>query len=228
MNDASNGNPRNARQLVPIAENVPATRDPYGRSLDLYGRYGADSVYEGEASEFNIFEYLRILNKHKWLILSIAIAFVFLSSIKTLTETPLYTSQVRLTIDRVSNVVDSPIAPDNDYEYMQTQYEILESNTMAERVVSALNLGQDDDFLKSRESFSIVRSITGLFSPRANDKSLSEKDRAERAMYVVLANRSVEPISGTRLVAVKYTDTDPAPSAENCCRLCRCLCTNEY
>jgi succinoglycan biosynthesis transport protein ExoP len=211
MNDASNGNPGSARQLVPVAEGLPAVKDPYGRSLDLYGRYGASDGFEGEESNFNIFEYLLVLNKYKWLILTIALAFVFLGSIKTLTKTPLYASQVRVTIDRVANVVGGPdTSPGySDYEFMQTQFEILQSRTMAERVVSALNLGQDEDFLKSEESFSIVQSVKGLVSNRASDKRRSEKDRAERAINIVLGNRRVQPVTNTRLVAVKYTDTDP-------------------
>ena len=211
MNDASDGNPGSARQLVPVAEGLPAVRDPYGRSLDLYGRYGTGDFDEGGESNFDILGYLLVLYKHKWLILSIALAFVLLSSIKTLTKTPLYESQVRLTIDRVGNVTGGPdVSPGySDYEYMQTQYKILESRSMAERVVSALNLGQDEDFLTSREPFSISQSVTGLVSNRNSDKKRSEKDRAERAINIVLGNRSVLPLERTRLVAIRYIDTDP-------------------
>src|SRR5262245_28166349 len=54
------------RQLVPIPEGVPALRDPYGR----VSLYGGGLGEEGEQSKLNLFEYIRVLNKHKWLILS--------------------------------------------------------------------------------------------------------------------------------------------------------------
>ena len=55
-----------------------------------------------------IFDYLRIINKRKWLILGITLSFVALSAVRTLMQTPLYTATVRLQIDRnVAKVVES-------------------------------------------------------------------------------------------------------------------------
>ena len=87
MNDlasAPHSDNRNGRQLVPVAEAIPALRDPYGR-LALYGGGIAE---EQELSGLNLFEYWRILYKRKWLILGIAAAFVVLSAIRTLMQTP--------------------------------------------------------------------------------------------------------------------------------------------
>ena len=75
---------RNGRQLVPVAEAVPALRDPYGR-LALYGGGIAE---ESEPSGLNLLEYWRILYKRKWLILGIAAAFVVLGAVRTLMQTP--------------------------------------------------------------------------------------------------------------------------------------------
>ena len=111
----------------------------------------------------------RILNKRKWLILGIAAAFVVLAAVRTLMQTPLYTATVRLQIDRnVAKIVQGdnvmPVEDASDFEFMQTQYELLQSRTMAERVASALRLGDDPDFLKPRE-FSLVGTVMGLLTP---------------------------------------------------------------
>ncbi len=103
MNDVPKENRETARQLVPVAEAVPALRDPYGRSVGLYGESLGD---ESEPSGLDIREYLRILDKRKWLILSIVAAFVVLSAVRTLMQTPLYTATVRLQIDREQRVVE--------------------------------------------------------------------------------------------------------------------------
>ena len=70
-------------------------------------------------------------------------------------EVPLYTATVRLQIDRnVAKIVNTEgVIPveDSDYDFMRTQYELLKSRNMAERVVSALSLGDDPDLLKPRE-----------------------------------------------------------------------------
>jgi hypothetical protein len=86
MNDVPKGDRGTARQLVPVADTVPALRDPYGR-LALYGGSLGD---EAEQSDFNLLEYLRILYKRKWLIISIAAAFVVIGAVKTLMEVPLW------------------------------------------------------------------------------------------------------------------------------------------
>src|SRR5262245_10333849 len=162
MNDVPKGYPESGRQLVAIHETVPALREPYGR-VGLYGRLD----YEAEPSGLNIREYLRVLYKHKWIIISTGVAFFTLSAVRMLTEIHLFSSTVRVQIEREARVIDGPrVTPESsDDEFMQTQYQILEGRTMAERVASALNLGADPDFVKSRSGFSIVGAVMGLLTP---------------------------------------------------------------
>jgi len=134
---------------VPSAQYAPATRDPYSSSVGPYYGPGADS---GPEFQVDLLEYLRILIKRRWLILSIALASVVYATLSTLMQTPLYTSSVRLQIDRsVAKIVEAGnITPveGSDLEFMKTQYELLEGRTMAERVASALKLGEDPDFFR--------------------------------------------------------------------------------
>src|SRR5262245_226783 len=206
MNDVSKGDRENGRQLVSAAGTV-ALRNPYGRSLELYGD---GPGYEAQPSGLNLLEYWRILYKHKWLILSIAVAFAVLSGVRTLMQTPLYTSTVRLQIDRELNVVEGRgnVAPNfSDGEFMRTQFQVIESRTMAERVVSELKLGADADFIRPR-GFSVIGAVMGLLksvAPGAEPKT----DHAAEAAGIVLANRAVNPVPAGRLIDIQYTDTDP-------------------
>ncbi len=157
MNDtrdsAARENGSTAGKLVPAARAVPAVRDPYGQ----VGPYMGGPPDAGPDLRLNLLEYWRILNKRKWLIVSVVGVFVALGALQALMETPLYTATVRLQIDRnVAKIVEggnvTPVEG-QDFEFLRTQYELLQSRAMAERVVSALKLGEDKEFLSSTPTF---------------------------------------------------------------------------
>jgi succinoglycan biosynthesis transport protein ExoP len=206
MNDVPNGD--HSRQLVPVAETLPAPRDPYGR----LGPYGASFGDEVEPSRFDYLEYLRILYKRKWLVLSIAVAFAVLGAVKTLMEVPVYTSTVRIQVDYEPRVVErGDVMPAvNSYEFMQTQVQLLEGRTTAERVVSALKLGEDRDFLEPK-GFSLTGMMMGLLGliPAPSDDERDQAAASRWAVGKVLANRQVVPVMNARLIDVRYTDTEP-------------------
>ena len=82
---------------------LPAQRAPYGP----LGDYGSAPADMGDDLAATLLAYWHILNKRKWLILSIALAAVALGTMRTLMMTPLYTATVRLQIDRnVAKIVE--------------------------------------------------------------------------------------------------------------------------
>src|SRR5262245_1695822 len=88
---------KTAGQLIPAAAHtVPAIIDPYGS----FAGYGPSEADGPRLFGLTVFDYWRFLNKHKWLILTIAAAFAAIAAIRTLMQTPLYTSSVRLQIER--------------------------------------------------------------------------------------------------------------------------------
>jgi len=208
MNDMPKGDRETARQLVPVADTVPALRDPYGR----LGAYGTSPGEDFEQTGINVLDYLRILSRHKWLILAIMVAFGIISAVQKLMETPRYTATVRLQVDREARVVESgEVAPNyTSYEFLQTQYQLLEGRTMAERVVSAQKLGDDSDFLNPK-GFSITGTVMGLLGlVPASSGNNADQAAAERwAVGIVLRNRAVSPIPNSRLIEVSYTGMDP-------------------
>ena len=147
-------------------------------------------------------------------ILSCALGLLSLGGVRTMMMTPLYTSTVRLQIDRnVSKVVESGnITPVEgaDNEFQRTQYELLQSRAMAERVVSALKLGEDESFVKPRE-FSVLGKLRSLFSSRPADTDAAPQSSklSEGAAAIVLLNRTVRPVAGSRLVDISISDPVP-------------------
>ncbi len=196
-------------QLVPVTNLVPARREPYGPVAG----YGDFADMAEEADRWDLLKYWRTFIRHKWLILSIAIAFVALGAVRTLMQTPLYTATARLQIDNPANVVEGgQVTPHDqtDSQSMRTQYELLRSRAMAKRVASSLKLGTDDEFLKPRE-FSLVRAVIDLLDPSASSEASGPKATArERAATgIVWSNVSVWPVAGSRLVDIAYSDPSP-------------------
>ena len=160
MNDQAswpNANPRG--QLIPAAQTLPTTFDPYG---PLAG-YGGLEANAPELVGRKLLEIWRILNKRKWLILSIVAACVALNAVRTLMQTPIYTATVRLQIDPVSNLVSRDNDNDEDVSnFMATQDLVLRSHLMAERVAAALKLSDDANFSRLR-SASVLSTVREYF-----------------------------------------------------------------
>ena len=146
MNDQAtvpDANFEHARQLIPAAQTVPAIHDPYGR---LLGTAQACWMNRSHSVSRSLLEYWRILYKRKWLVLSIVAAFVALNAVRTLMQTPLLyfngssadRQQHAQRLWRAATLMHlSKI-----FEFMQTQYQLLQSRAMADRVASLLKLGK--------------------------------------------------------------------------------------
>jgi polysaccharide biosynthesis transport protein len=194
--------------LVPSPQAPPVARDPYASAVGAYG------VETPSDFKHDLFRYVHLLIKHRWVIVSIVAAAVALGAVMTLMQTPLYTSTVRLQIDRnaAQIVKTGDITPEraDDDEFMGTQYELLRGPAMAERVASALKLGDDSTFFRPRE-FSIIGFVEGVFrsAPVPAEQHSNRADNESAAAEIVLANRFVRPVVRSRLVDISYSDPQP-------------------
>lgn len=155
-------------------------------------------------------EYWRIIYRRRWLVLAIAGVILALGTVRTLMMTPLYTSTVRIQIDRtVAKVVEGGnLTPTEsaDQEFFRTHYELLQSRNLAERVVLSTGLLNNAD-AANRRSAGMLSAISKLFS-RQEEKAKAD-DSVVNAVGMVLDNLNVKPIPGSRLVDVSYTDPVP-------------------
>lgn len=194
--------------LVPLAQALPAARDPYAVPVPYGEAADAPQVFG-----LTLHDYLRILIKRKWLIVSIVGAAIVLGTVSTLMKTPLYTSTVRLQIDpNTAKILQSgDVTPvEGPYgDFMRTQIELLNGPTIAQRVASSLKLADDQSFFAPR-GFSIRHAIARLFGlGRASRQAPPRTARENAAAGIVLGNRVVRPVLGSRLVNVDYSDPNP-------------------
>ncbi len=149
---------------------------------------------------------LRVLYKHKWLIGAVAAACVTLGFLHVLMASKLYTATLRLQIDRgVTHIVESgnvmPLEGVFDIEFYQTQYQLLQSRSLAERVAALSRYSPDLD-----PSAKSTAPGADLPSGRVEPEQAA---RLSAAVGAILAGRAVKPVTGSRLVDVTFTDTDP-------------------
>jgi len=165
----------------------------------------------GTESPAGVAEYWRLAVKHRFLIIGALLASILLGVGATLLMTPIYTSTVTLQIDREAARVlaESDVEPRESMiqgeEFFQTQYGLLRSRSLAERVVDSLGLASSNAFLEQM----------GKTPPERAGGTAAENaaDRREAVLKAVQDNIGVSPVRGSRLVTVSFESPDPQLSA---------------
>jgi polysaccharide biosynthesis transport protein len=112
---------------------------------------------------------------------------------------------------------DKPQSSDSleDNINLQTQANILQSYSLALKVIDDLHLENTEDF---KQTFNPVAWTLDLLTPEAvqdppNARLDDAPHRRDHAVKLFEKHLKVEPQSGTRLIDIKYTSTDPKIAA---------------
>src|SRR5215469_14957505 len=152
---------------------LPSTTARGSRSI-AQAPYGEFVNFNDQEPAFDhrkvIFTYLGLALKYRWLILACCTVALAIGFIVTFTSTPIYRATASVQIDRQApRVVKTDTQPDygDDSErFYQTQYDLLKSRMLAERVASDLNLASESDFLNP-PSTSPWKKLRSLILPSA-------------------------------------------------------------
>jgi uncharacterized protein involved in exopolysaccharide biosynthesis len=113
---------------------------------DEHAHMGLAPASAGNEDEIDLLQYWQVLRDQRWLVLGILGAVVALALVLTLLATPIYRAQTLVQIERESLQVvnvEGVVPSDAGYygdDFYQTQYELLQSRSLALRVVQDLNL----------------------------------------------------------------------------------------
>jgi succinoglycan biosynthesis transport protein ExoP len=157
--------------------------------------------------EPHLSDYLLILRKHMWLILTFVVVVVTLVAIATFRMQPVYVATARIEIDRQnSNIlpfqgVDAYDLMIDTENYIETQSKILTSETMALETIR--NSG-----LSTLPQYS---SPNGPSEAVATGNLANQKSPPELAGF--LASLSVRRVPNSRLMDVNFESTDPQLAA---------------
>jgi capsular exopolysaccharide synthesis family protein len=159
---------------------------------------------DGEDGAFDIAAYWLIILKHRWTIISVLVSALVLGAVVTLLTKPTYTSKITLQIDREAEKVvsreDVTPSDNRDEEFFQTQYGLLKSRALAERVGETLGLMNNDAFEKT---------MRGRPPPASESANL----RRDNVVRLLQTHQDVLPERGSRLVTVGFRSPDPSLSA---------------
>lgn len=161
-------------------------------------------------------DYLRILLKRRWTILTVFVCVVAVASFKTFTATPIYKATVQLLIERQAPRVlldqrdSAPYDPYNE-EFYQTKYKLLESKALAKKVVDKLQLKNNPAY-------------ADMFKKLPPNADEAMKQRAEEALVGTVAGGiEVTPIRQSSLVNVSFSDPDPKFAAQAVNAVAQCF-----
>jgi capsular exopolysaccharide synthesis family protein len=154
-------------------------------------------------------DYLKILQKHKWLMLSFLLTVVTIVTIATFRMQPVYVASARTEIDRESTNIlpfqemsayDVYVDMDN---YIETQAKILQSETLALKTIHSLGLADLPEF-------GGPQSRTAPAMPA--DASFANQRRPP-ALSAFVGRLNVKRVPNSRLLDVTFESGDPQLAA---------------
>ena len=160
-------------------------------------------------------QYIRIATRWRYLIIGITAACVILGLIITLLMTPQYTATAEIEIQREASQVTSFEGVERetsvaDQEFYQTQYGLLQSRTLSERVATQLRLVDSTEFFTM---FGVSGDEPGFEQTGGRYAAAGRDIRQRVAGEILLEHVAVSPTRLSRLVDLNFTSPDPELSA---------------
>ena len=156
--------------------------------------------------EPHLLDYIIILRKHQWLILTFLFTVVTVVTIATFKMKPVYEAAARVEVDKESQV-NMQFPDQSSYDeyvdmdtYIETQAKILESETLAMDTVRSMDLGKYAEFGGSSAATAFGQGGTALRRPAI----LGE----------FLGDLSVKRVPDSRLIEVRFDAENPQLAAE--------------
>src|SRR5713101_3505432 len=157
--------------------------------------------------EPHLYDYLLILRKHQWLILSFLLAVVTIVAIATFRMQPVYVATTRIELDR-ENANILPFQGTDPYEaimdqdnYIETQSKILTSETLALQTIRINGLSARPEFSSPNGPSDAI--AIGSLANQKRPPGLGE----------FLGGLSVKRVPNSRLMDVSFESTDPQLAA---------------
>ncbi len=153
--------------------------------------------------------YLRVIKRRKWMILLVFATVAAGTILYTVRQPRVYGAQISLIIDaKEPRFLDQQIQDVNsettgnywaNKEFLETQYKIIQSRSVSQRVVEKLGLGTDADLL-------------GLSRIQDEKKRADVMTRID-AVAIIQGKIKVEPVKESRVSLIKIEDSDPNRAA---------------
>jgi capsular exopolysaccharide synthesis family protein len=176
---------------------------------------------QGNAADEEVIDirlYWEIVNRNKWGIFGLVFVVCVLAVVVVYALTPVFSATATLLIEsdeaNVVSIEEVYGIDSSQGEYYQTQFEILNSRKLAERVIHDLKISSHAEYAsKEGRGFSLKSLIP--FLPPANPWTDGQKSQSVLSQF--RKNTAIEPLRGTQLVNITFesTDAELAPKVAN-------------
>ena len=165
-----------------------------------------------------------ILSRRRGIVLGVLLLTIVVAAILFATSTRLYSASAEIQVQKESadalsmDTMMGAEPPSDSVESnvnLQTQAQILQSDSLALQVIKELNLEGSPDF---RSHFSPIGWVIGLFAPAGipDPRNVPLEEAPARRAGLIKAfegHLKVSPVSGTRLINIEYLSTSPQTAA---------------
>jgi succinoglycan biosynthesis transport protein ExoP len=176
---------------------------------------------ESEEDALDLRELWQVILKRRWTILIFTLIVVTAVVTATYLKTPIYRADLTLQIDledikimQVGEVSPGETGGWQAQDYYQTQYELLKSRSLAQRVINQLGLA--DLPPPPPSSLAQFKEWLADWLPKTDHAKPglpSENGRIEGLISGFLGGLTVEPVRNSRLVRLYYDSPDPKQAA---------------
>lgn len=210
---------------------------PLDRSIDrpLSDLTQAKGYGPAATEPTTIRDYLFVVLKRKWLILSLVLVVTSLVTIQMFRQPSIYEGETVIKIEpKARNVLqtrDITLNAQPDPNFWGTQLRLLENPALARQVVLTLDLQNNPAFFGGQSQGGVFSSLRKIFSGQkasqaqrssstsltvvgedeAANEALTPEKLAELEPYedAIIGSESIEPIPATNLVKIKFAHSDP-------------------
>ncbi len=194
----------------------PMARANGGTALSL------DLQEDQRDDDIDLMSYWHILVKRKWMVLGVMAGVLALALLSTLMTTPIYRAGAMLELQKegsqivqVGGLQGADGYGGWDPEFLQTQYQLIQSQSLAERVANELDLSPE--VLDRLYQPGWTGRMMTLLRPQARqstNKSPSTEgvgaaQQLRAAAGVVRGGLSVQPVGDSRLVLINFDSPSP-------------------
>ncbi|HEX8499096.1 MAG TPA: polysaccharide biosynthesis tyrosine autokinase [Pyrinomonadaceae bacterium] len=227
-------------RLLPLS---PETLDRPLRDLAGPHVVPAPALAAASAEPAHLREYLAVVLKRKWLILSLMVVITSLVAIQMYRQPSIYEAATQIQIEQRSRSVletgrgGNFVIRAGDPNYWNTQLAKLKTQKLARQVIMRLDLQNNPNFLGAYRGTGIIAGLRRIVTrekakeaaapakdslavPVLNEAELSadqltpeQAQRLEPYEDLLRENLYVEPIERTNLVNIRFTHTDPQITA---------------
>jgi len=175
--------------------------------------------HEPEPDALDLVRYLRAINRNKWRIAALVAAVVLLAMQYAFSLKPIYRGTATVLIEQTRQKVVSTdelfaAISGSTRDYFLTQFEILKSRDIAEKLVKRAKLAQHPAFNPPPPAPAWYSSLLpeGLVTRKAGQPQ-SVESREQEIVDEIVGGISIQPLRNTQLVRLSFDSHDPELAA---------------